>query len=297
MFGDAKAASVPDFEHQKSLSKAERSLTLESKTVWQRMAVCGAGPAANIALTFVLLILVYSFVGKPSEHPIVGEVLPKSAAADAGLQVGDRLQSIDGASITSYKEVQQKVNRSANKTIRLVYERDGQMRTLLVTPKELRVTPTLTVGMLGMKPLVENPPLWRIPYVAAESVVKMSKDIVVLLGSLIVRKGDASQLGSVVTIAKMSKDSFENGLGSLLSFMALLSLNLGIINLFPIPGLDGGHLFFYLIEVIRGKPLSAKIQDISFKIGFGILIVIMVFTMWNDVKNFRLVELVLGIFK
>ena len=297
MFGDANAASVPDFEHQKSLSKAERALTLESKTVGQRIAVCGAGPVANIGLTFVLLMIVYGFVGKPSDFPVIGDIAPQSAAAEAGLQVGDRLLSINDTTLTTYKQVQQVINRSANIPVNLMYERDGTRMALRVIPKELRVTPTATVGILGIKPLVEKPSLWRVPFVAAKSVLMMSKDIMVFLGSLVIRKADSSQLGSIMSIAKMSKDSFENGLFSVLGFMALLSLNLGIINLFPIPGLDGGHLFFYLIEAIRGKPLSQKVQDISFKIGFGILMAIMVFTMWNDVIRFNIVKMIMGIFK
>lgn len=297
MFGDANAASAPDVKEQKKMSPQERSWTLESKTVWQRMAVCGAGPAANMGLAFALLIIVYGFVGKPSDRPVIGDVAPQSAAVTAGLQVGDDIRFINGVPVETYKQVQKMINQSPNKPLRVTYERKGEVSTVDVVPHAMVVTPTTTIGVLGIRPLVESIRVWQVPFVAAQSVGLMAKDILSFLGSLVLKKADASQLGSVMSIAKMSKDSFENGFFSVLSFMVLLSLNLGLINLFPIPGLDGGHLFFYLIEAIRGKPVSARVQDISFKIGFGILIVVMVFTMWNDVVRFSVIKTVMGIFK
>lgn len=297
MFGDANEASIPDFNHASTLSPDDRAKTLMGKTVWQRMAVSIAGPVANIFLTFVLFSLVFLFLGKASESPVIGEIVEGSIAEKAGFQVGDRVVRLDKFIPQSFKEIQAYINSRPNEVISVQIEREEKFLTYQVIPEGMDVTSQKKIGFIGINPLMVKKSLLEAPFEALKSVTTMSQDLLKLLGSIVSSGENASKLGSVLSIAKMSKDSLQGGIFSLIFFMAVLSLNLGVINLLPIPMLDGGHLLFYVIEAVTGKQVGEKSQDIAYKIGFGILLFVMLFTLWNDLTRFKVIEYFLNFFK
>lgn len=297
MFGDANEASVPDFDQINTLSAVERDQTLMAKTVWQRMAVSVAGPAANILLTFVLFSAVFFFVGKASDMPVIGAVTPGSAAYQAGLQAGDRILQLNDFTPRSFHEVQTYINSHPDEVISIQREREGQLSTLSVTSGSVEVSSQKKIGFIGISPLMMSQSILSAPVEAMKSIVGMGGDLLKLLGSIVSSGENASKLGSVLSIAKMSKDSLQGGIFSLFFFMAVLSLNLGVINLLPIPMLDGGHMLFYMVEAVTGKPVGEKGQNIAYKIGLGVLIFVMLFTLWNDLMRFKVVEYFLSFFK
>ena len=297
MFGDANEASVPDFDRINTLSPDEHSQTLNAKTVWQRMAVSVAGPAANLLLTFFLLSLVFVFVGKSSDQTVIGAVTPGNPAYLAGLQAGDRIVKLNDFTPASFQQMQAYINAHPQESIFVQRERGGVLSTLSVISASLDVGSGKKIGFIGVAPVIMSQSILTAPIEALKSIVRMSGDLLKLLGSVVSSGENASKLGSVLSIAKMSKDSLHGGIFSLFFFMAVLSLNLGVINLLPIPMLDGGHILFYIIEAVRGKPVREKGQNIAYKIGFGVLIFVMLFTLWNDLMRFKIVEYFLNFFK
>ncbi len=296
MFGDANAASLPDYEKNSKLTAQEKSQTLDSKTVWQRIAVSGMGPLANIILAVLFLSIVFYFKGEQSRQPVLGEVLSGSVAQKSGFMPGDRVSSIDGEPVETFRQVQTIIAKNPENPLVFQVTREGTLQTLKVVPQKEQITPKVARGVIGIMPQLMPHGFFDAPLAALKSVVRMSGELLQFLGAAFCSKEDASKLGSVMSIAKMSKDSFQKGIIPLLEFMALLSLNLGVINLIPVPGLDGGHLFFYIVEAIRGKPLSHKIHEISFKIGLGILGVFMLGTLWNDLMRFNVIGSILDFF-
>ncbi|MDC0348996.1 RIP metalloprotease RseP [Alphaproteobacteria bacterium] len=297
MFGDANEASAPNFDQLNKLSEQDKNQTLEGKTVWQRMAVSVAGPLANILLTFALLSIFFFSVGKPSDAPVIGIIKAESVAEKAGLESGDRILRMNDFSPNSFKDIQTYINARPDEGMTIQIERQGKMAMYSIVPGVFEISSSKSVGVIGVGPSVVKKSLFEAPVEALRSVGTMSFDLLRMLGSVVSSGKDASRLGSVLSIAKMSKDSFQGGIFPLLFFMAILSLNLGVINLLPIPMLDGGHLLFYIIEAIKGSPVAEKAQEISYRIGFGILIFVMLFTLWNDFSRFKIVEYFLKLFR
>lgn len=296
MFGDANAASLPDFEKNLKLTSAEKKQTLDAKTVWQRIEVSGMGPLANIVLAVLFLTVVFYVRGEQSPAPIFGEVRPGSVAAQAGIQPGDKVLSVNETPVETFRQIQNIITKNPGTLLSFQIQRAGEQRTVVVIPESIQATPKVKIGMIGVMPELVPHSFFESPIAAVKSVVTMSWELLKFLGAAVCSKEDASKLGSVMSIAKMSKDSFEGGIIPLLQFMALLSLNLGVINLIPVPGLDGGHLFFYIVEAIRGKPMSPKIHEISFKIGLGVLGLFMLGTLWNDLIRFNVVGSILDFY-
>jgi regulator of sigma E protease len=296
MFGDANAASLPDFEKNLKLTTAQKKQTLDSKTVWQRIEVSGMGPLANIVLAILFLTVVFYVRGEQSTAPIFGEVRTGSVAEQAGIQPGDRVLSINETPVESFRQIQNIIAKNPGAPLSFQIQRVNEQRAITVTPDSIQATPKVKIGVIGVMPELVSHSFLGSPIAAVKSVVLMSWELLRFLGAAICSKEDASKLGSVMSIAKMSKDSLEGGIIPLLQFMALLSLNLGVINLIPVPGLDGGHLFFYIVEAIRGRPMSPKVQEISFKIGLGVLGLFMLGTLWNDLIRFNVVGSILDFY-
>ncbi len=293
MFGDANAASLPDFEKNLKLTSAEKKQTLDSKTVWQRIEVSGMGPLANIILAILFLTIVFYVKGEQSTAPIFGEIKQGSVAAQAGIQPGDRVLSVNETPVETFRQIQNVITKNPGNPLSFQIQRADERRTITVIPDGVQATSKVKIGMIGVMPELIPHSFFGSPIAAIKSVFSMSGELLRFLGAAVSSKEDASKLGSVMSIAKMSKDSFEGGIIALLQFMAILSLNLGVINLVPVPGLDGGHLFFYIVEAIRGKPMSPKVHEIAFKIGLGILGVFMLGTLWNDLVRFNVVGSIL----
>jgi len=293
MFGDADAASRPDSDTSLSeLSDEERAEAFPYKRLGQRAWIVAAGPIANFLFAILLLAGVYMAVGQPFTPAAVGKVIPDSAAEQAGLQPGDRIVRIDGTSIQSFQDIQLIVSLGLDEPIEIVVLRDGAEIALTATPTLIEVKDDFgnlqRVGRLGIShsgvELLRHGPLtalWR----ATEKTGAYTLGILKAVGQMIVGDRSTTELGGPLRIAKMSGQVAEYGWGYVVQLMWALSISLGLINLFPIPILDGGHLLFYAIEAVRGRPLGERAQEYGFRIGLALVLSLMVFATWNDIVH------------
>lgn len=295
-FGDAGAASTPDKDGLAGMSEADREKSFHHKHVGQRAAIVAAGPIANFILAILVFAAVFWIGGRTVLAPQVDVVLEDSAAERAGFLAGDLIVEIDGRSIISFNDMQRIVSSSAEDRLAIVVERDGALVTLEATP-ERRVAETAfgaqRIGMLGIQASTSPDAIRHIEYGPIEAlglgayesyfVVERTFDY---LGQLVTGRESADQLSGPIRIAKVSGDVAEaGGIVSLITLMAVLSVSIGLINLFPVPMLDGGHLMFYAVEAARGRPLSENAQEIGFRIGFALVIFLMLFATWNDIVH------------
>lgn len=301
MFGDADPASTPS-SHVVAMTEAERAVSFHHKRVGQRAAVVAAGPLANFAFAIVALALLYATAGQPFTPPDVGGVQPGSAAERAGLMPGDVIRSIDGTSIQRFEEIRQIVSLKPGLPLSLTVEREGRAIALNATPEVSEITDRFgnvhRVGMLGISragmDYARHDPFTAV-WQAGREVAGMVSGTFTALGQMIRGDRGTEELGGPLRIAQMSGEVAQTGIYALIWFMAFLSVNLGMINLFPVPLLDGGHLLFYAFEAVRGKPLPARAQEYGFRIGLALVLTLMVFATWNDLVQLRVVDFVRGL--
>ena len=300
-FGDENAASMPDRQAVAQLSESERRDCFYYKPVWQRAAVVAAGPIANFLLAIVIFAGIAMWYGKQETAPRVDEVVPDSAAAAAGFKPGDLVVSIDGNPIENFSDMQRIVATSARRPLEFGVERAGKRI-------ELRATPTLTeekgafggvrsIGVLGVKRSLSpgDVKVQKVgPLAAVQLGIQQSWSIVEgtfqYLFRLAAGRESASQIGGPAGIWLMSSEAARLGFDVLMRWAAAISVSIGLLNLFPIPLLDGGHLLFYGFEAARGRPLSDRAQEVGFRIGFAIVLMLMIFATYNDV--WRVIDLV-----
>lgn len=290
--GDADAASTPDLHALENMTAEGKSQSLFHKTVWQRIAVSAAGPFANYLFAIVVLAGLFVTVGYRYTEPVIAEVLPQSVAQEAGLQKGDRILKIQGQPVYHFEEITPVMQENPEKPLVLEIEREGSIFSVSVTPRlslmQDRFGYTHSVGVLGVKSgeiSFQETGFFKAIGLATRDVFVMSAQTLQAVGEMILGTRSTDGMGGPLRIAQMSKEVSALGITALLWFMAILSVNLGLINLFPIPMLDGGHLLLYFIEVLKGKPLSEKAQEWAFRGGFFIVITLVVFTTWNDLKQ------------
>jgi regulator of sigma E protease len=289
MFGDADPTSGLPLTSSERLTEADREKSFYCKPLGQRAAIVAGGPLANFLFAIVVLAALYMTFGQPYTPAKVGKVLPDSAAAAAGLKAGDQIARLDGQAINRFEDIQQLVELNPNVPMTIVIRRGGDLVTLQVTPRlvtEKDRLGTHRIGQLGIEGgpveyIRRSPPqaVWR----AVEETWNLSATTLDAVWQMVIGKRSADELGGPVKIAQISGEVIQLGIGPLLWFMALLSVNLGLINLFPVPVLDGGHLLFYAAEAIRGKPLGQRAQEYGFRVGLALVLTLMVFATWNDV--------------
>lgn len=292
MFGDRNGASMPDDELLAKMSKADKKKSFLGKNVWQRMAIVGAGPVANFILTIVLFTFLLSQNGLNLVLPIVDEVLPQSAAFDAGLKKGDKILEIDGKEISDFEEMRTIVTMSADRELHFKISRGEEIFEMNITPKNsLRQDffgDEVKMGTLGVtaSEVTHRDLNLGESFVQANVITyKTTLAIFKALGELITGRRDLQELGGPIKIAQYSGKTVSMGFETVIWFMAMISLNLGVMNLLPIPVLDGGHLFFYVIEALKGRPLPQKVQQVGFRVGLSLVLALMVFTTVNDIRN------------
>ncbi len=292
MVGDADAASTPDTVALKKMDEEARKRSLFYKTVWQRIAVSAAGPLANYLFAIVIFSILFATVGQRYTVPIVQGIQEGSAAESAGLQAGDRIKAIQGHSIDRFEDLQVIVQEHPDEALTVVIDRNGQELTLSVTPKLSETTDHFghvhKRGLLGVqgKETGYIHHSWMTSWwYATKEVCSLTWQTLQALGHIIIGAKSADGLGGPLRIAQMSGEIAQSGIVALVWFMALLSVNLGLINFFPVPMLDGGHLLFYICEVVLGKPLSEKAQEWGFKLGFGLIVGLMLLATWNDIVH------------
>ena len=282
MFGDADASSAADHEKLKKLTPAEKKQTLEGKTIPQKMAVVVAGPVANILVTMLCFWVVFWVDGEPLQNPVVGDVMQGMPAWEAGIRPGDKVLFVGQQPIKTFRDMSRAIAKRPSEHVAIVYERGGFRAGVYVQP-----TNQNGHGIIGIAPQKGAHNGFTSAVAAVKGTLSLSWRMLKMFGHFISGKEDSKQIGGLPSIAKMSKDAWSKGFLALLTFMAILSLNLGIINLLPVPVLDGGHLLFYAIEAIRGKPVGEKMQEFSYKIGFTLLISLMIYSHWNDFVRFK----------
>jgi regulator of sigma E protease len=287
--GDENAASMPSREKVEGLSAAEREGNFHAAPLGQRAMIVAAGPAANFMLAIVIFFVWFLAFGKPVIEPRVENVQENSAAARAGIQPGDRIVAVSGTQVSSFDELQRVVLLSAGSQLELTVERGGQVLNLVAVPE---LTAQECVGRLGISRSTRPEDVTVRTYGPAGAFTASLgetwfwlKQPFVFIGQLINQQACTNQLGGPIRIAQMSKDVASVSIIELFRWIAIISISIGILNLFPIPVLDGGHLLFYGAEAILGRPLSEKTQEIGFGIGLALLLMLMVMVTWNDVSQ------------
>ncbi|MDB5588551.1 MAG: rseP [Devosia sp.] len=291
--GDMNAASVPDPDAVENLDPELAPHLFANKNVWQRIAVVVAGPLANVILTFVILYALLLGYGRYTIPPVITGVTAGSVAEQAGLRAGDTIVAVDGYVVRGFEDFQRFVATSPARQVSLAIERNGAPQTLTLTPEAVEVQDRFgnnqRIGRIGVsRDVADNDvTLYRPGPVEALGMTVEEIRLIVqrtgaFLGDFFVGRGDVEQLGGPVKVAKVSGEVATLGVVALINLTALLSLNIGIFNLLPVPMLDGGHLMYYLIEAARRKPLSMRIQEMGFRLGFALVLALTVFTLFND---------------
>ena len=302
MFGDANAASMPA-EGNSEMSEAERAVAFPYKRLGQRTWIVAAGPIANFLFAIVILTGLFSVIGQPFTPAVVGEVMPDSAAEAAGFQPGDEVIAVNGQTVARFEELQRIVGLRPEEELNILLLRDGNEVELIAIPTRVEQENALgeiqEIGRLGIQrsgsEFIRHDPLTAVWQATRETVSIISQTFTAL-GQIIRGDRGADELGGPIRIAQMSGQVAEHGIPQALFFSAVLSINLGLINLFPIPMLDGGHLLFYAIEGLRGRPLGERAQEYGFRIGLALVLTLMVFVTWNDLLRFEtLVSFVKGL--
>jgi regulator of sigma E protease len=295
-FGDDNAASVPDHEVAAGMSEAEKKDSFIHKPVGSRAAVVAAGPIANFVLAIAIFAGIFMIVGKQTTTARVDAVQPGSAAQSAGFQPGDLVLAINSSKIESFSDMQRIVSINAGEPLDVVVERGGVPLTLKATP-ELRVHKdnfgnVQRLGVLGISRSMapgdikteKVGPLQAIGMGAQETWFVVDRTLA-YIGGVFAGRESADQLGGPIRIAQVSGQVATAGFAALIHLTAVLSVSIGLLNLFPIPLLDGGHLLFYGIEASRGRPLSERAQEVGFRIGLAVVLMLMIFATFNDILH------------
>jgi len=295
-FGDENAASVPDHEAAAGMSEAERSVSFIHKPVGPRAAVVAAGPIANFLLAIAIFAGVFMTVGKQTTTARVDSIQPGSAAQAAGFKPGDLVLAIDGNKIGSFSDMQRIVSISAGVPLNIEVERGGVPVILKATPEQKELKDNFgnvhRLGVLGISRSMapgdikteKVGPLQAVVMGAQETWFVVDRTLS-YIGGIFSGREAADQLGGPIRIAQVSGQVATAGFAALIHLTAVLSVSIGLLNLFPIPLLDGGHLLFYGIEALRGKPLSERAQEVGFRIGLAIVVMLMIFATFNDILH------------
>jgi regulator of sigma E protease len=303
MFGDADPASMPG-ERVRAMTAEERAVSFHHKRLPQRVAVVAAGPLANFLFAVVLLTLVIAVQGQRFTPPEIGQVVPNSAAEAAGIKAGDVIVSIDGQPIDHFEAIQRIVELNTGTPLDIVVRRGDRDVPIRVTPRivveqdrfgfDHQVTRLGVAAVRNRADYVHRNPLTA-PWYAAQDTWNITADTLQAVWQMLIGKRSSNDVSGPIGIVQLSGAVAQGGIIPLLGFAALLSINLGLINLFPIPVLDGGHLLFYVAEAIRGRPLSPRAQEYGFRLGLALVLTLMVFATWNDLVRLKVVEFIKGL--
>lgn len=302
MLGDADASSKPDMKKQALLSPEERTQTLSSKSVGQRIAISFAGPAANYLFAILALILIFTMRGAPVPSTTIMHVMEDSFAQQIGLLPNDTILKINEQDVHNLDEIKASILSAFN-----THQTSPASPSLSITVARPGSSPVTLQGKLsgdgiedltqarvlgvGMQADFQPQSLVTASLNAIKFCYATSVSILEFLGQMISGKRSAQELGGILAIGDMASKSAKGGLYALLGFMAILSINLGLLNLLPIPVLDGGHIVFYAIEGTIGRPVPQKAQDMIFFLGFVLLLGVMLFAIWNDLARLNVLNI------
>lgn len=292
--GDENATSLPTGADP-AMSEADRAGSFPGAALWRRAATVAAGPIANFILAIAIFAVMFGLNGRMIADPVVAQVQPASAAEAAGILPGDRFVAIDGVQIEIFDDVQRYVSVRPETPITITMERQGKLVDLTLTPERTEISDDfgnkMEVGRIGVITnndagnfrVREYGPLEAVGEGAAQSWYIVTRTIG-YIGNIVTGREKADQLGGPIRVAKYSKDMSTLGLAALIQLAAVLSVSIGLLNLMPVPMLDGGHLVFYAIEAVRGRPPGEAVQEWAYRFGLTIVLALMVFATWNDVS-------------
>ncbi len=292
MFGDSSAASNPDTDALEAMSEEDKKVAFHYKKLYQKTLVVMAGPAFNFLLSIAIFTYFILNNGLPSSEPIAGKILENSAAAEAGLMVGDRITMIDDKKVYSFNDIPYYISTNIDTPVVLAVERGDKKLNITLTPKQVEEDdglgnkikrPLIGIGSKEMK--YEDVGLFNAVIEATKHTYRFCAINLRAVGQLISGERSPKQLKGMVGIAQISGQAAYKGFDMLVLIIANLSAAIGLFNLFPIPVLDGGHLLFYTIEALFRRPLAEKVQEWSFKIGFALVASLMAFTLVNDISK------------
>ena len=296
--GDANAASTPDRAAEARMSETERARTLAFKPLWQRALVAAAGPLANFILAILLFTGLIFHNGHTVLVPIIGEVVKGSAAEASGMRSGDRVTAIDGTAITDFEQMPQIIAVSGGRNLTIDLLRGGHPLSIHIMPRATRMRDVLgdmgTNVVIGVRPSPTAPmtteyyslpgafgaasaETWDIIHTTVQGIAQMVRGY-----------ASADQFRGPLGIAKMTRQVAVFGFLALLQLVAVLSVSIGLANLFPIPLLDGGHLLYYGCEAVLGRPLGERAQDVGFRLGLVLVLGLVLLTTWNDLARLNL---------
>ncbi len=291
--GDANGASMSNAAALAAVPEAEKSTTFFAQKVWKRAVIVAAGPIANFILAILIFTGIYFVHGRGILIPEIDKIIPGSVAEAAGFAPGDIVVSIDGNKIESFEDMQRIVQTSSDTPLSFVVERHGTRITLVATPRRRDVsTPvgTSRVGVLGVEANA-SAANWHVQHYGLVELAKLAtaetgfiiEQTASYAGGLLTGRELTDQLSGPIRIAEVSGQMAKIGFAALLNLAAVLSISIGILNLLPIPLLDGGHLFYYAIEAVRGKALNERIQQVGFRIGLTLVAGLMILATYNDI--------------
>lgn len=294
-FGDEDASSKPDEGRLATMSDDERARSFAGAKLWKRAATVAAGPIANFILAIAIFTVLFAIYGRSVADPVVAEVKPGSVAAEAGVVPGDLLIAIDGTKVETFDDVRRYVSIRPEQKIVVSIERNGENLDVPMVPTRTDMTDQfgnkIEIGLIG---IVTNQEVGHFrlqtysPLEALKEGTIQTWHIVTgtfkYIGNLVSGYMKPDQLGGPIRVAQASGQMATLGVAALLQLAAVLSVSIGLLNLMPVPVLDGGHLMFYAIEAVRGKPLGSSAQEIAFRIGLAMVLGLMVFATWNDIS-------------
>jgi regulator of sigma E protease len=294
MLGDMNATSAEKDDSLKHLSASERKYAFPAQELWKKMWIVAAGPIANFLLAIILLAGIFFFNRMPIIPPVIGEIADNSPAEEAGLKPGDEILEIEGKKVDEFTNIPAIISFEQTKKLRFLISRGGERLKFDIKPEknlDKSGQNSQSNGKIGIMP--DKNLVYYKNYSLSGAITKSVNDNYNLsvqtlrsLGEMVLGLRGAEDLGGPIKIAKYSKNSADNGVISLIYFIAVLSLNLGLINILPIPLLDGGHLMYYSLEAITGDKLSNNIKQVGYRIGAIIIFSLLIFSFYNDISSF-----------
>ena len=290
MHGDATEASTPDAEKLEDMPEEERKISFHYKALWQKAIIVAAGPFSNFLLAIVIFSCLIYTNGLSTTEPVIGEVLAGSAAEEAGLQPDDRILEINGKEVGSFNDISSNIATNLGEPIDILLLRDGMQKNIILTPRMDEFEDAL--GNKAQRPLIgistkkitsEDVGLFAAIGESVKRTYNMVEMSLAYLGQIIIGDRSAKELKGPLGIAELSGKAASKDFSTIIWFMALLSVNLGFVNILPIPPLDGGHLLFYALEGAQGRPVAEKFQEWGYKVGFAFIAGLMLFTIYNDI--------------
>jgi regulator of sigma E protease len=290
--GDADASSRPDAQSLQQMDTRLREGTLHFKPLYQRALVAAAGPIANFILAIVIFACLILTVGKPAEPPIVETVTAGSAAEMSGMLAGDTIRSVDGENIRAFTDLQRIVGANAGKTLHVVVNRGGRDMTLDVVPTATEITDAAgakhSVGRLGIRDATVSVGVVEAVKGGLEQTWFIVSQTGSYLAKIVTGRESPDQLHGILGIGAVSDQAARIGFAALIGLAGLMSVSIGLVNLLPIPVLDGGHLLYYAFEAVLGRPLGERAQEVGFRLGLAFVLCLMLLATFNDLVRLNL---------